>query len=75
MINSNNYVVQLISIKKVLLANSYLLIYTREELKLSTNTIAAVKQSYKTRKTTTFKILNTSILKTYYDTISTIAEQ
>ena len=75
MINSNNYVVQLISIKKVLLANSYLLICTREELEPGTNATAAVKQSYKTRKTTALKILNTSILETLYNTISAVAKQ
>ena len=65
----------MISIKKVLLANSYLLIYTKEELELGVNATTTTKQSYETQKTTTFKILNTLILETYYNTISTIAEQ
>ena len=75
MINGDNYVVWSISIKKVLLANSCLLICTREELEPGANATAAVKQSYETRKTTTLKILNASIPETLYDTISAVAER
>ena len=69
MINGDNYVVWSISIKKVLLANSCLLIEP------GANATAAAKQSYETRKTTALRILNASILETFYNTISATAER
>ena len=52
LLNGDNYGIWLVSIKKILLANSCLLICTREEDKPGANASAAIKTSYKLRKTT-----------------------
>ena len=50
LLNGDNYSIWLVSMKKILLANSCLLICTREEDKPGANASAAIKASYESRK-------------------------
>ena len=75
LLNGDNYGIWLVSMKKILLANSCLLICTREEDEPGANALAAVKASYELRKTTALRILNASIPESFYTTISEAAER